>query len=149
MRLAPMFLRKHYDVLVVDDEPDVLRITQLALRNVRYANLPLRLHMCESAAAARRVLGGRQLLPAIALAIVDVVMETDEAGLDLCEHIRTKQGNHVTQLVVRTGQAARFRQSDVIERYDISGFVNKADADDLWMVSTVKTSIRQYDWACN
>jgi CheY-like chemotaxis protein len=143
-----MFMRKHYDVLVVDDEPDVLAVTKLALKNVQYNGIPLRLHLFGSAEAARRHLGGRTFLPATALAIVDVVMETEEAGLALCDFIRHKQGNQLTQIVIRTGQAASFPEIEVVERYDISGFVSKADASDLRLTSTAKTSIRQYDWAC-
>src|SRR5687767_3846833 len=107
-----MFMRRHYDILVVDDDADVLVVSQLALKHVKYGSLPLRVHVAESAEAARAHFAGKSFLPPIALAIVDVVMETDAAGLELCEYIRSKQNNQITQLVVRTGQAGRFPEAE-------------------------------------
>jgi len=36
--------------------------------------------------------------------LIDVVMETDTAGLELCQYIREKMKNQLTRIYIRTGQ---------------------------------------------
>ena len=88
-------------VLVVDDEPDIQRLTALNLRGFEFAGRPLELIEAASAAEAREKLGK---YGDIALALIDVVMESDDAGLKLVEHIRNDLGNRMIRLVIRTGQ---------------------------------------------
>jgi CheY-like chemotaxis protein len=74
-----------WDVLLVDDDPDVLSISRLAMRSFDVYGLPLRLTTAASKEEAIQALGySLGLLPLYAVAFVDVVMETDTAGLDLC-----------------------------------------------------------------
>ena len=72
-------------VLIVDDEPDVHPMTRLALRGVRYRGRPLEILSAYSAAEGFEVL---QRHPETALVLLDVVMETDDAGLGLARRIR-------------------------------------------------------------
>jgi CheY-like chemotaxis protein len=90
-----------WKVLVVDDEPDIRRLTALNLRGFEFAGRRLDLIEAGSAAEAREQL---QQHPDIGLALIDVVMETDDAGLKLVEHIRGELGNIMMRLVIRTGQ---------------------------------------------
>src|SRR5688500_2822931 len=98
-----------WNILVVDDEPDVLSITNLALRSATVYGLPLRIHTASSKAEAVDLLHGPLAIPgvpegALSVALIDIVMETDHAGLELCEYIREGIGNRVAQLFIRTGQ---------------------------------------------
>ena len=77
---------KEWNILVVDDEPDVLAVTKLALRNVSVYGLPVRIYIAKSKAEAIELLKGPLALqgsaePNVAVAPVDVVMENDQAGL--------------------------------------------------------------------
>ncbi|MCA9547721.1 MAG: hypothetical protein KC613_25130, partial [Myxococcales bacterium] len=81
-------LHRHFNVLLVDDEPDVLAVSKLALRRVSLYGLPVKVHTADSAAAARAFLTEHPEGRSVALALIDVVMETDTAGLDLCGWIR-------------------------------------------------------------
>src|SRR4051812_17272987 len=99
-----MMYRKFWDVLLVDDEPDVLAISKLAMKNIVVYNAPLKIHTCGSKAEAIKFLKSSATLPDLSVAIIDVVMETDQAGLDLCAYIREELKNNITQLIVRTGQ---------------------------------------------
>ena len=99
-----MFL-KEWEVLLVDYDPDVLTISKLAMRRFEVYGLPLRLHTATTKAEAVQILDhARQLFPAIVVAFIDVVMETDTAGLELCHYIRETQHNKLMQLFIRTGQ---------------------------------------------
>src|SRR5437588_6632495 len=109
-----------FHILVVDDDRDFLEVTRLAMRNYKVYGLPLRLHMATSKAEAIKLLGttlslGRSDISIASVAFVDVVMETDQAGLELCEHIREEMQNWYLQLYVRTGQPGIAPERSVID----------------------------------
>jgi len=139
---------KEWNVLVVDDEPDVLSVSKLAMRNFSVYGLPLKIHTAQSKAEALELLntklmrrGGYLNLP---VAFIDVVMETDTAGLDLCHHIRETMRNKITAIYVRTGQPGIAPEREVIDRYDITGYFTKVEATEDKLYSLVKTGVRQY-----
>jgi len=138
----------YWDVLVVDDEPDVLTVTKLALRDMHVYGLPLRIHTVSSKAEAVDFLHGMKIPGApettVAVALVDVVMETDRAGLELCEFIRKDLGNQYMQVFIRTGQPGVAPERTVIDTYDISGYFTKVEATEQKLYTMVKTGIRQW-----
>jgi hypothetical protein len=71
-------------------------------------------------------------------------METDTAGLDLCEYIRETKANKVVQLFIRTGQPGVAPERHVIDHYDINGYFTKVEATEDKLYSLVKTGVRQY-----
>ncbi|MGB1558782.1 MAG: serine/threonine protein phosphatase, partial [Oceanococcaceae bacterium] len=71
-------VKKGWKLLIVDDEPEVHRVTELALDDFRFQERPLELIHVYSGAEAIRALDAQ---PDIALVLLDVVMETDHAGL--------------------------------------------------------------------
>ncbi len=90
-----------WQVLIVDDEPDIHHATRLALSNIQYKSRPLALLNAYSGAEAARML---QANPRIALILLDVVMETEDAGLRLVHQIRNEMKNGLVRIVLRTGQ---------------------------------------------
>jgi CheY-like chemotaxis protein len=135
---------KLWNVLVVDDEPDVLAVTRLALKRMSCYGVPVKLFEAKSKAEALEFLNTSQEAERLALAIVDVVMDGDQAGLELCSHIRNEMKNKVTRLVIRTGQAGYAPEREVVDRYDISSYLAKTEATDEKLYSVVKCSIREY-----
>lgn len=99
-------------VLVVDDEPDVHTISRLALSNFEFAGKKLRILQALSGEEAREVLLKE---PKIAVAFIDVIMETDDAGLKLVDFIRNKLNNQLIRLIIRTGQPGLAPEKTVIE----------------------------------
>ncbi|MBJ7019594.1 phosphodiesterase, partial [Vibrio cholerae] len=75
-----------------------------ALTGFKFQNRPLELISVLSGLEARKVMAERS---DIALALVDVVMETEHAGLDLVRYIREELQNRQVRLVLRTGQAGQ------------------------------------------
>ena len=141
-----MFFRTHYDVLLVDDEPDVLTVSSLALKQVRYHGVPLRVNAFASKAEAIAFLEHLADPTSVAVAIVDVVMESDLAGLELCNHIRGVMRNDVTQLLIRTGQPGSYPQQHVAEAYEINGYMTKAEATAERLYTLIVNALRQYEW---
>ena len=140
--------QKEWEVLIVDDDPDVLAVSRLALRGVKVWGVPLKLHTCASMAEAMALFNTKaDLLPSLAVALVDVVMETDSAGLDLCRYVREERKNALTQLFIRTGQPGIAPERTVIDRYDINGYFTKAEATEDKLYSMIKSGVRQYYWS--
>ena len=138
-----------WNVLIVDDEPDVLAVTRLALKDVTVYGLPLKIHTAASKAEAIDKLNTTLALPgapegACAVAFIDVVMETDHAGLELCDYIRNTAHNYSTQLFIRTGQPGVAPERKVIDDYDISGYFTKQEMTEQKLYTLVKTGIRQW-----
>ena len=144
-----MYFTTELNVLVVDDEPDVLSVTQLALRDAKPYGLPLKLHSATSKAQAIELLNTSLATQApgfslAAVALIDVVMETDHAGLELCQHIRETNDNKFTQIYVRTGQPGVAPERTVIDRYDINGYFSKVEATPDKLYTMIRTGVREY-----
>lgn len=137
-------LDRYLNVLLVDDEPDVLAVSKLALRRVRLYGLPLRIHTAASRAEAEAFFKTHPEGRHLALAIIDVVMESDDAGLELCRWIREELGDRLLPLIVRTGQPGKAPEREVIDRYEISGYINKIEATETRLYSIVKAAARQH-----
>src|SRR3954470_14956410 len=88
-------------VLIVDDDVDVHAVTRLALRNVSFKSRELELFSAYTGEEGFRVLRDT---PDIALVLLDVVMESDDAGLLLARRIREELDNQIVRVVLRTGQ---------------------------------------------
>lgn len=114
----------YWHVLVVDDDVEVHSVTRLALKNVEILGKKLKIHSAESAKQAKELL--LQDVP-FAVALIDVVMETDRAGLDLVHWIRTELNNHNIRLVLRTGQPGQAPIREVISNYDINDYKEKTE----------------------
>ena len=132
---------KAWKVMVVDDEPDVRRLTALNLRGFEFGGRPLELIEASSAAEARDRL---REYPDIALALIDVVMETDDAGLKLVEYIRKELGNLMIRLIIRTGQPGVAPERFVIDNFDIDDYKDKTELTVQKLYTTVRTALKGY-----
>jgi CheY-like chemotaxis protein len=140
--------QKEIPVLLVDDEPDVLAVTKLALRDCRVDGLPLKLYTAASKAEAIELFDtalshADQINPAIAVAFIDVVMETDTAGLELCEYIREELAKPAMQIFIRTGHPGVAPEREVIDRYEINGYFTKVETTEDKLYSLVRSGVRQ------
>lgn len=135
-----------FHVLLVDDEPDVHEISRLALRKTLIYGLPIRLHSATSKAEAIQVLEsltlGRPDLNMAAVALIDVVMETDHAGLELCDYIREVMKNRKLQIYLRTGQPGTAPERTVLDKYDIQGYLAKAEETETKLYTIIKAGVR-------
>jgi diguanylate cyclase (GGDEF)-like protein len=129
-------------VLVVDDDPDVFRVTELSLKRLRFRGRAIQLLTAPSGGAALAHLENDR---DIALALIDVVMETDTAGLDLIRTIRGKLGLVDMRIVLRTGQPGQAPERDVILDYEIDGYANKAEMTAMKLFTTVVAALRAYE----
>lgn len=115
---------QHYQILVVDDDEYVHQLTKMVLRGFHFDGHPIRLASALSAKEAIEYLGQNNN---VAVALVDVVMETDDAGLKLVNHIRNVYSNNEIRLLIRTGQPGAAPEESVFQDYDINDYLSKTD----------------------
>jgi len=130
-----------WKILIIDDEPDIHEVTQMSLKNFMFDGAGLEFISAYSAQQAKDIL---QTQTDIALALVDVVMEEDQAGLNLVHHIREELNNKIIRIVLRTGQPGQAPESQVIRNYDINDYKEKTELTAQKLDSTVYTSLRSY-----
>lgn len=113
-----------FTVLSVDDDPAFQQSLRLALADFRFNNAPLRLLTASSAAEAERMLADD---PDISAVLLDVVMETDDAGLQLVRKVRERLGNAEVRIILVTGQPGMAPMRQTLEQLDISDYWLKTD----------------------
>ena len=132
-------------VLLVDDDPEVHSVTRIALHGVVVEGRPLELVSAYSGAQGREVFESRS---DIALAIVDVVMETPHAGLELVRFVRQDMRNHLTRLVMRTGQSGMMLEDHVIRDYEIDDYKEKTELTMQKLRTMLYSKLRGYRDIC-
>nr|WP_319493732.1 response regulator [uncultured Desulfobacter sp.] len=113
-----------WKILVVDDEEDVHEVTQLACDGILFEDKPIQLLNAYRAEQARQMLKTHD---DVALILMDVVMETDDAGLVLVRYIRQELGNLGVQIILRTGYPGKAPERQVVRDYGISDYWEKTD----------------------
>jgi diguanylate cyclase (GGDEF)-like protein/PAS domain S-box-containing protein len=131
-----------WKVAVIDDDPGMHAVTRLVLESMRYKDRPLQLLHARSAAEARELLRNE---PDLAVVLLDVVMETESAGLDVVRFIRDELGNRLVRIVLRTGQPGKALESRVITEFDINDYREKSELSAQKLVTTVTAALRGYD----
>ncbi|CAO3410264.1 diguanylate cyclase [Azospirillum largimobile] len=113
-----------WPVLVVDDDEQVHAMTRVLLNDFEFEGRRFTIVSAFSAAEARAILAERTDLPVV---LLDVVMETHDAGLRLVHHIRRDLGNRHIRIILRTGQPGQAPEREVIVAYDINDYKSKAE----------------------
>ncbi|MCR6686403.1 EAL domain-containing protein [Pseudoxanthomonas sp.] len=111
-------------VLSVDDDQAFQQSLRLALSDFRFNDSPLRLLTASSAAEAEALLADQ---PDVSAILLDVVMETDDAGLRLVRAVREQMGNSEVRIVLVTGQPGLAPMQQTLEQLDISDYWLKTD----------------------
>lgn len=130
-----------WHVLLVDDEPDVHAATRLALKNFIIEERELNFLHAYSAKEAKEILNQNH---DIAVALIDVVMETDDAGLNLVQYIRQTLNNSNIRIILRTGQPGYAPEIRTIEKYDINDYRTKIELKQTRLFTSLTLAIRTY-----
>lgn len=130
-----------WQILIIDDDEDIHTVTKMVLRDFSFMDRGANFLSAYSAAQAEQTLRDT---PDIALALLDVVMETDDAGLCLVKKIREEMGNTRLRIILRTGQPGQAPEQDVIVRYEINDYKTKAELTAQKLFSAVVSGLRSY-----
>ncbi|GAA0858267.1 DUF3369 domain-containing protein [Aliiglaciecola litoralis] len=130
-----------WKVLIVDDEPEVHSVTRLALSDFSFQGKGLSFISAHSGEEAKKLFHQHN---DIAIVLLDVVMETDEAGLEVAQYVRDDLCNYFTRIILRTGQPGQAPERDVIVNYDINDYKSKTELTAQKLFTVVIASLRSY-----
>lgn len=138
-------IKQGWKVLIVDDEPEVHRITKMTLAQFLFDNKPIEFLHAYTGTEAKAIMANE---PDIALILLDVVMETDSAGLDVVRYVRTELHNPQVRIVLRTGQPGQAPEDDVVANFDINDYKDKTELTSQKLRTLIRASLRSYRDIC-
>ncbi|HKK90321.1 MAG TPA: response regulator [Desulfobacteraceae bacterium] len=130
-----------WKILIIDDEDSIHDIITTVLADFTYDNRPVVFINAFSGKEAKALFNQH---PDTALLLVDVVMETEDSGLNFVRHVRETLKNSLVQISIVTGQPGQAPEADVIAKYRINTYTSKTEMTSQKLISTVTTSLRTY-----
>ncbi|MCK5903585.1 MAG: response regulator, partial [Cocleimonas sp.] len=128
--------------LIVDDEPDIHKLTKISLRGLKYNQKKTKFLFAHSGEEAVATMKAH---PEIAVVLLDVVMEQSDAGLIACQRIRKELNNPFVRILLRTGQPGSAPEKQTIDDYDIDGYLLKTEITTTRLYSSVRTALKAWD----
>lgn len=132
---------RKWKVAVIDDDQAVHEGTRFALSDYNLNGQTLEILSAYSAAEGRKLMRAH---PDIAAVLLDVIMETDAAGLDLVEYIRNEIKNETVRIILRTGQPGQAPERRVIVQYDINDYKAKTELTADKLFTSLTAALRSY-----
>jgi len=139
--VIPLKNRSTWKVLICDDDRSVHVVTKLALDDFQFSGKSLEIISAFSAAEGIAIL---EQHPDIAVIFQDVIMETNDAGLQAVKYIREVLQNDLVRIVLRTGQPADFPELSILLNYDINDYKSKTELTEQKLFTTLVSSLRAY-----
>ncbi|MBT4837405.1 MAG: DUF3369 domain-containing protein [Methylococcales bacterium] len=131
-----------WKVLIIDDDEEVHKVSLLAMRQIEYSGKHLSFLHAYSAKEGRELI--RQN-PDVAVILLDVVMEEEDAGLKLVEYIRKDLKNLFPRIILRTGQPGSAPEKEVIYKYDINDYKEKTELTANKLYITIISALRAFE----
>ncbi|MCF6247020.1 MAG: ATP-binding protein [Desulfobacula sp.] len=132
---------KPFKLLIADDEKEVHVMTKLVLDDYQYQNSSLQFFSAYSGTEAKKLIADH---PDAALILLDVVMESKDAGLEVAKFIREEQKNYKIRIILRTGQPGKAPEKDIILNYDINDYKEKTELTTQKLFTTITTALRSF-----
>jgi signal transduction histidine kinase len=132
---------RKWKIAVIDDDHAVHEGTRFALSDYTLNDQTLEILSAYSAAEGRELM--RQHTD-IAAVLLDVIMETDAAGLELVEYIRNEIKNETVRIILRTGQPGQAPERRVIVDYDINDYKAKTELTADKLFTSLTAALRSY-----
>src|SRR6476661_186055 len=130
-----------WKVAIIDDDRSVHDGTRLALSDYVLNGQGLELLSAYSAAEGRKLLEAH---PDVAVVLLDVIMETDDAGLALIEYVRNTLNRETLRIILRTGQPGQAPERRVIVDYDINDYKAKTELTADKLFTALTAALRSY-----
>jgi signal transduction histidine kinase/CheY-like chemotaxis protein len=132
---------RRWKIAVIDDDAAVHEGTRFALSDYNLNGQGLEILSAYSAAEGRKLMRAH---PDIAAVLLDVIMETDVAGLELVEFIRNEIKNETVRIILRTGQPGQAPERRVIVQYDINDYKAKTELTADKLFTSLTAALRSY-----
>src|SRR3712207_5125047 len=92
--------------------------------------------------------GARELFrkhPDMAVILLDVVMETEGAGLELVQFVRGELKNETVRIILRTGQPGQAPERRVVVDYDINDYKAKTELTSEKLFTSMTAALRGFE----
>lgn len=132
---------RKWKIAVIDDDPAVHDGTRFALSDYSLNGQSLEILSAYSAAEGRKLMAEHSDIAAV---LLDVIMETDVAGLELVEFIRNEIRNETVRIILRTGQPGQAPERRVIVQYDINDYKAKTELTADKLFTSLTAALRSY-----
>jgi signal transduction histidine kinase len=132
---------RKWKIAVIDDDQAVHEGTRFALSDYSLNGQGLEIVSAYSGSEGRALMRAH---PDIAAVLLDVIMETDAAGLDLVEYIRNELRNETVRIILRTGQPGQAPERRVIVQYDINDYKAKTELTADKLFTSLTAALRSY-----
>ncbi|QOZ72891.1 ATP-binding response regulator [Bradyrhizobium arachidis] len=132
---------RRWKIAVIDDDPAVHDGTRFALSDYSLNGQSLEILSAHSAAEGRKLMAEHGDIAAV---LLDVIMETDVAGLELVEFIRNELKNETVRIILRTGQPGQAPERRVIVQYDINDYKAKTELTADKLFTSLTAALRSY-----
>ncbi|MBF0452862.1 MAG: DUF3369 domain-containing protein [Candidatus Magnetomorum sp.] len=132
---------QYWKVMIVDDEDEVHTVTRMVLEDFKFEGRGLLFVSAYSGEEAKKLIMDHL---DCSLILLDVVMESPNAGLEVVKHIRDVMNNKFVRIILRTGQPGQAPEREIITRYDINDYKLKSMLTEQSLFTTVTSAIRSF-----
>ncbi len=136
-----LHISKPWKVIIADDDIQVHSSTRIVLSDLIYDDRKINFISAYSASELVDVLKDN---PDAAVVLLDVVMESTSAGLDIIKVIREELKNTNIRIILRTGQPGHAPEKKVVMEYDINDYKEKNELTSQKLFTTVYSALRAY-----
>lgn len=130
-----------WKILLVDDEDTIHSATKLALSGLIFEGKSLNFLSAFSGEEAKTLIKQN---PDTAVIFLDIIMETENAGLEVIKYIRDELNNKFVRIIIFTGQPGQVPEGKVIIDYDINDYKVKNELTRQKLLTKVITSFRGF-----
>ncbi len=130
-----------WKIIIADDNEEIHSVAKLVLDDYNFKGRNLKFFDAYSGEQTRQLI---EQHPDVAFILLDVVMETDHAGLEVVRYIREELKNNIVQIVLHTGQPGQAPEQEVISKYEINDYKLKTEFNAKKLITSVTASLRAF-----
>ncbi|ELS03400.1 diguanylate cyclase (GGDEF) domain-containing protein [Xenococcus sp. PCC 7305] len=130
-----------WKILLVDDDVEIHKVTILALGDLEFEGKPVTFFNAYSGEDAKQIIRENS---DIAMILLDVIMETEDAGLEVVKYVRNVLQNRLVRIILRTGQPGKVPEDTIVLSYDINDYKTKTELTRKNLLTKVITSLRGF-----
>ncbi|MGQ4646803.1 adenylate/guanylate cyclase domain-containing protein [Lyngbya aestuarii] len=130
-----------WKILIVDDETELHDLTKLGLNNFQLDGKGLNFISAYSGKEAKQLI---EQHPDTALVLLNIVMETKDAGLEVIKYIREVLNNQFVRIILRTEESEQAPEKLVILNYDINDYKTKTELTTPKLFTIVVTALKTF-----
>lgn len=133
--------RKPWKIIIADDDEDIHFLTRMVMEDYSLDEKELEFLSAYSGEETKKLI---QENSDTALILLDIVMESEEAGFKVVKYIREVLKNSIVRIILRTGQPGKAPEKKVIIKYDINDYKEKTELTTQKLFTTITASLRSY-----